>query len=111
MLLFLFFVALTLGIISVRARLMGAKGGVVPSTRLHTFASTLAALLTVAIVVWAFLTFVWYWPLVAFLIANIVIIATVSNGAWPALCRAVPAIDGAVVILDLALWIGHWPFR
>jgi hypothetical protein len=111
MLLFLFFIALTLGILSVRARLMGANGGVVPSTRLRSLASTLAAFLTVAIVVWAFLTFVWYGPLVAFLIANLVIIALVSNGAWPALCRAVPVIDAAVVILTLALWIGYWPFR
>ena len=111
MLLFLFFIALTLGIISVRARLMGANGGVVPSTGLRSLVSTLAALLTVAIVAWAFLTFVWYWPLVAFLVANLVIIALVSNGAWPALCRAVPAIDVAVVVLNLALWIGYWPLR
>ena len=111
MLLFLFFIALTLGIISVRARLMGANGGVVPSTQLRSLTSTLAAFLAVAIVMWAFLTFVWYWPLAAFLIANLVIIALVSNGAWPALCRAVPAIDVAVVVLNLALWIGHWPRR
>ena len=111
MLLVLFVIALTLGIISVRARLMGANGGVVPSTRLRSLMSTLAAFLTVAIVVWAFLTFAWHEPLVAFLIANLVIIALVSNGAWPALCRAVPAIDAAVVILTLALWIAFWPFR
>jgi hypothetical protein len=111
MLLFLFVIALTLGIISVRARLMGANGGVAPRTTLHFAVSTLAAFLTITIVVWAFLTFVWYGPLIAFLIANLVIIATVSNGAWPTLCRAVPAIDVAVVGLDLALWIGHWPFR
>ncbi|HKY85876.1 MAG TPA: hypothetical protein VJL90_03845 [Pseudorhodoplanes sp.] len=111
MLLFLFVIALTLGIISVRARLMGQNGGVAPSTRLRSLASTLAAFLTVAIVVWALLTFVWYWPLAAFLVANLVIIALVSNGAWPTLCRAVPAIDAVVVVLTLALWIGHWPFR
>ena len=110
-LLVLFAIALTLGIISVRARLMGANGGVVPSTRVRSCVSTFAAFLTVAIVVWAFLTFVWYWPLIAFLIANLVIVALVSNGAWPTLCRAVPAIDAVLVVLDLALWIGHWPFR
>src|SRR5665648_633860 len=105
MFLFLLFTALTLGIISVRARLMGANGGVVPSTRLRSVVSTLAAFLTVALVVWAFRTFVWYWPLIAFLIANLVIIALVAWGAWPALCRAVPLIDVMVVVLDLALWI------
>jgi len=53
----------------------------------------------------------WFWTLVAFLMANFVIVALVAWGAWPALCRAVPAIDVVVVALDLALWIGYWPFR
>ena len=111
MLFFLLFLALTLGIIAVRARLMGANGGVVPRSRTATILSTLAAFLTVTIAVWGFLTFAWTWPLLAFLMANFVIVALVAWGAWPALCRAVPAIDVVVVALDLALWIGYWPFR
>jgi hypothetical protein len=111
MLFFLSVAALTFGIISVRARLMGTNGGVVPRGRPAFILSTLAAFLTITIAVWCFLTFAWAWPLVAFLMANFVIIGLVAWGAWPALCRAVPAIDAVVVVLDLALWIGSWPFR
>ena len=105
-----FFAAVTLGIISVRARLMGANGGVAPSTSLRLMFSTLTAFLTIAVIVWGFLTFPWHWPLIILLSANFTIIALVSNGAWPLLCRAIPAIDITVVTLGLFLWIGHWPF-
>ena len=111
MLFFLLFTALTLGIISVRARLMGANGGVVPRSGPALVLSTLAFFLTTTIAAWGFLTFAWHWPPVAFLLANFVIVALVTWDAWPALCRAVPAIDVVVVVLDLALWIGSWPFR
>ena len=110
MLFFLLFLALTLGLIAVRARLMGANGGVVPRSRTATILSTLAAFLTITIAVWGFLTFAWTWPLLAFLMANFVIVALVAWGAWPVLCRAVPAIDVVVVVLVLALWVGYWPF-
>ena len=106
----LFFAAVTLGIISIRARLMGADGGVVPSTTPRLMFSTLTAFLTIAVIVWAFLAFAWYWPLIVLLFANFTIIALVSNGAWPILCRCVPAIDVAVTVLGLVLWIGYWPF-
>jgi hypothetical protein len=110
MLLSLFFAAVTLGLISVRARLMGANGGVVPHTTPPLIFSTLTAFLTIAIVVWGFLTFAWHWPLLALLFANITIISLVTGGAWPVLCRCVPAIDVIAVVLGLALWIGYWPF-
>lgn len=106
----LFVIALTLGIISVRARLMGANGGVVPATNARLLLSTLAALLTIAIMVWAILTFAWYFPVAAFLIANLVIITLVQWGVWPALCRAIPWIDPIVVMLGLALLILPWLF-
>lgn len=106
----LFVIALTLGIVSVRARLMGANGGVVPDTAPRRLFSTLAALLTIAILAWAVLGFPWYFPLAAFLIANLVIIGLVQWSAWPALCRAVRWIDPLVVVLALVLLIVPWLF-
>ncbi len=111
MLFVLFTVALTLGIISVRARLMGANGGVVPAGAPRRIASTLAACLTIALFGWGLLVFAWYWPLAAFLVANLIIIGLVAWGAWPFLCRAMAAIDIAVVILGPALWIAYWLSR
>ena len=105
MLFLLFVTALTLGIVSVRARLMGANGGVVPDTATRNALSTLAAILTTAILAWAVLSFPWYFPAAAFLTANLVIIGLVQWGAWPVLCRAVPWIDPLIVILTLVLLI------
>jgi hypothetical protein len=101
----LFAVTLTLGIVSVRARLMGASGGVVPGTTARRALSTLAALLTIAILAWAALSFPWYFPVAGILVANLVIIGLVQWGAWPVLCRAVPWIDPLVVVLALILLI------
>jgi hypothetical protein len=101
----LFVLTLTLGIVSVRARLMGSNGGVVPGTTARRALSTLAAILTIAILAWAALSFPWYFPVAGILVANLVIIGLVQWGAWPALCRAVPAIDPLVVILAPVLLI------
>ena len=105
MIFILFAIALMLGIVSVRARLMGANGGVVPDTATRRALSTATAILTIAILIWATLSFPWYFPLAALLIANLVIIALVQWGAWPALRRAVPWIDPLVIVLALVLLI------
>jgi hypothetical protein len=101
----LFVITLTLGIISVRARLMGSNGGVLPATTSRRALSTLAAILTIAILAWAALSFPWYFPVAGILVANLVIIGLVQWGAWPLLRRAVPWIDPLVVVLALVLLI------
>lgn len=107
----LLFLALTLAIISMRARLMGANGGVVPRRLSPGVVNTLAVLLPVAIAAWGFLTFTWFWPLVAFLFANLVVQALVARGRWPALCPYVPRLEWTAVALGLVLWAGYWPLR
>ncbi len=107
----LFFVALTLGIVSMRARLMGAHGGVVTKGLPPRIVKSLAVFLPVAIAAWGFLALAWYWPLAAFLFANLVIQALVARGKWPALCAHLPRLEWVAIALALALWIGHWPLR
>lgn len=101
----LFVITLILGIISFRARRMGTDGGVVPATTIRRALSTLAALLTIAILVWAALSFPWYFPVAGILVANLVIIGLVQWGAWAVLCRAIPWIDPLVVVLAPVLLI------
>ena len=110
----LFIAALGLAVLSGRVTLIMVRGGMVPEIHNQPlWRGVLGALILpcqIALVVWCFATFPWYFSILGILIIAMLAGLLVTGDNWVALFRTQPAIDVLAIVPTVVLWWKYYPF-
>jgi hypothetical protein len=100
----LYLLTIIVGMVSSRAIFIAARGGVLPQTIVRGAIGLLCTISTVALLIWGFFNFEWYWPLVAFGLGVIASAVLVTGSTWTIFYATQLFIDVAVVAVALYLF-------
>ncbi|MDI3323839.1 hypothetical protein QKW35_05585 [Pontibacterium granulatum] len=105
MLYVLFFLALTFGLISARVHTIAARGGYFHPGFGSLAFKGMAMVSAFAVIVWGFINFDWYVPIVAFIAASILNGAVVTAGNWDKHFSVVAGHDLVATVLCISLYV------
>jgi hypothetical protein len=96
--LYVYAAVVNLGMLTARASIIAARGGVITQSPIIAVLGIVASFGTIGMLIWGFFLFAWYWPIIILLVgttAQAVLINRRNVGAWVA---AAPLLDVLFVV-------------
>ena len=106
----IFALSVLCGMITSRTTTIGARGQITQTNPVSIMLGFLGMISTFALFIWGFCTLDWYWPIVAFLIASVIVAVLVTRRSFATLFFLSPVLDIITIAGAGYLWISRWPF-
>lgn len=99
----IYLIVTLLGMLSTRASLVAMRGGWASTNLLVAILGLVGSFGTIALLIWGFFQFAWYWPIIIFVVGSIMQGIMISRSNLPFWLMLAPVLD--LVVLVGGAWL------